>query len=444
MNIGEVVEGRYRIVKLLGQGGMGAVFLAQDEVLDKPVAVKTLLPQALSDARSVEQLKREFSLSQELRHENICASYHFQVSGAEPFIVMEYVEGTTLSNFVFAQPEHHCDEAVFRALADQILAGIEYAHRLGVVHRDLKSGNIMVTPDGAIRIMDFGIAANLKNIYSLTTGAPLSLSVHYASPEQINGDAPNRAMDIYSLGCVFYEMLAGHPPFVQGDVLHQQLTREPAPIAGAPADLNRLILACLQKDVRKRIQSAAEMRAALGGMKTVRLKRVRTPGAARWADSGSRWIVALALTGATLLGGGGVVWWRLSRPQAPGQVQVVTPPAPEPAATEPVTAPPIGSAPIPEETGATDQSERKRLKDAAKHKEEARQKAVQEALDQCDRLRGAGDYERARAVLNNALDRSPDDARLKDALTRVRLAQMAEEHLKAKKSAGSTPAPEKQ
>jgi len=186
------------------------------------------------------------------------------------------------------------------------------------------------------------------------------------------------------------------------------------------------------------------MRAALGGMKTVRLKRVRTPGAARWADSGSRWIVALALTGATLLGGGGVVWWRLSRPQAPGQVQVVTPPSPEPAATEPVTAPPIGSAPIPEETGATDQSERKRLKDAAKHKEEARQKAVQEALDQCDRLRGAGDYERARAVLNNALDRSPDDARLKDALTRVRMAQTAEEHLKAKKSAGSTPAPEKQ
>ena len=85
MNIGEVVEGRYRIVKLLGQGGMGAVFLAQDEVLDKPVAVKTLLPQALSDARSVEQLKKEFRLSQELRHENICASYHFQVSGTEPF-----------------------------------------------------------------------------------------------------------------------------------------------------------------------------------------------------------------------------------------------------------------------------------------------------------------------------------------------------------------------
>lgn len=441
MNIGEVVEARYRIVKLLGQGGMGAVFLAQDEVLDKPVAVKTLLPQALSDARSVEQLKREFSLSQELRHENICASYHFQVSGAEPFIVMEYVEGTTLSNFVFAQPDHHCDETVFRALADQILAGIEYAHRLGVVHRDLKSGNIMVTTDGAIRIMDFGIAANLKNIYSLTTGAPLSLSVHYASPEQINGEAPNRAMDIYSLGCVFYEMLAGHPPFVQGDVLHQQLTREPAPIPGAPADLNRLILACLQKDVRKRIQSAAEIRAALGGMKTVRLKGVRTPGAARWADRGSRWIAVLALAGAILLAGGGVVWWRMARPQAPPQVQVV---APAPAAAEPVTAPPIESAPLPEGTGAPAQSERKRLKEAAARKEEARQKAVQDALDQCERLSAAGDYPRARAVLNNALDRNPGDARLQDALTRVTMRETVEERLKAKKSAGGASAPEKQ
>ena len=308
----------------------------------------------------------------------------------------------------------------------------------------------MVTPDGAIRIMDFGIAANLKNVYSRTTGSPLSLSVHYASPEQINGAIPDPAMDIYSIGCVFYEMLAGHPPFVQGDVLHQQLTREPSPIPGAPADLNRLILACLQKDVRKRTQSATDIRAALSGLKTVRMKGVRTPGAAphRAAGSGSKWIAGIALAGAILLAGGGVVWWQMSHRLGRVPLPPITQPLPAPVTMAPVIAPLNEPPPPPAGTPAkprrSEGSVQKELKDAATRAEEARLKAVQDALDQCERLRNAGDYPRAIAILNNALDRSPGDARLQDALTGVRMAETAEERLKFRKNSEGSSAPAKQ
>jgi len=263
MRVGELIEARYRIERLLGEGGMGSVYLAIDTALDKQVALKTLLPKMLSDLRAVEQLKREVRISQQLRHENICATYDFRMSSEYPFLVMEYVDGEALTNFIFRQPGHKCDEPGFQHLAAQILAAVGAAHRNGVIHRDLKSGNIMVKPDGSVRVMDFGIAANLKETFSRTTGTPVSLSIHYASPEQINGEDPCVSMDIYSLGCVFYEMLSGHPPFRQGDILHQQLTRQAQPIPEVEARLNDVVLACLLKDPAKRPQSTRDIETAL-------------------------------------------------------------------------------------------------------------------------------------------------------------------------------------
>jgi serine/threonine protein kinase len=279
MNIGDVIEGRYRIEQLLGEGGMGSVFLAHDLTLNKKVAIKTLLPRMLSDLKSIEQLRKEVRISQELRHENICATYDLHESKSQPFMVMEYVEGETLVNYLFRLPGHRCDEKTFHKLADQILEAMDYAHRRGVIHRDLKSANIMVTAAGEIRIMDFGIAASLKEASSRTTGTPISLSIHYASPEQINGEPPSISMDIYSLGCVFYEMLSGDPPFHQGDILHQHLTKEPLDIAGISPTLNEAILACLIKDRRKRLQSAFEIGVALDGNKTIQISKGYTASA---------------------------------------------------------------------------------------------------------------------------------------------------------------------
>ena len=263
MQPGDIIEGRYEIQRQLGEGGMGMVFLALDRTLDRPVAIKTLLPQLMTDLRASQQLKKEVRLSQDLRHDGICATLGFHENGREPFVVMEYVDGTTLSNFIFAQPGNHCDESVFRSLAGHILSAVGYAHSKGIVHRDLKSANIMVTKTGEIRVTDFGIAASMKETHSRTTGSSVSLSIHYASPEQINGARPSLSMDIYSLGCVFYEMLSGEPPFTQGDILHQQLTRRPEPIAGVSFSLNDLLQRSLEKDPQRRAVTVEELKKLL-------------------------------------------------------------------------------------------------------------------------------------------------------------------------------------
>src|SRR5437870_4969107 len=119
---------------------MGSVYLAQDLTLDKPVAIKTLLHRLAHDRRLVQLLKKQVRIAQKLRHENICATYDFH-EGSHPSLVMEFVDGNTLSNFTFKQPDHRCSEDTVRRLADQMLAGLEYAHRQGVIHRDLKSDN---------------------------------------------------------------------------------------------------------------------------------------------------------------------------------------------------------------------------------------------------------------------------------------------------------------
>ena len=268
MKIGDVVDDRYRIEQLLGEGGMGVVYRAHDTMLDKPVAIKTLPPACFGDLKAAADLKHEVATSQELRHRNICATYNLCISEDEPFILMEYVDGDTLGDHIFSQPEHRCSEPAFHRLATQILDAVQYAHECGVIHRDLSSGNIMVLPNDEIRVMDFGITAKSKETYSRTTGHPVALSVHYASPELINGEQPAPTMDVYSLGCVFYEMLSGNPPFVSGDVIHQQLTRDPAIIRSASATASDAVLACLEKDPRNRPQSAAEIRAAFAGAGT--------------------------------------------------------------------------------------------------------------------------------------------------------------------------------
>jgi len=278
MNTGDTVEGRYQIERLLGQGGDGKVFQAHDLELDKRVAIKTLLPQSLADRRSIAQLKSEVRLAQDLRDENICGVYHFHISDSEPFIVMEFIDGEKLSDFIFRQPGHSCGEVTFRRVAAQILKAVEYAHGAGVIHRGLKTSNIMIRRDESVRVLDFGIAASLKDAHSRATGGEVALSIHYASPEQIRGERPSVAMDIYSLGCVFHEMLTGRPPFRQGDVLQRHLTEQPAPMPGVSRMLNRAVLACLAKDAKAQPQSAEDLAAWILEPEDLTVKTVRRGG----------------------------------------------------------------------------------------------------------------------------------------------------------------------
>ncbi len=283
MRAGETIGGRFELREVLGEGGMGQVFRAWDTELERYVAIKAMLPQFMSDPAALDEMKQEVRLSQRLSHPAIVSVYDYRVHERTPYIIMEFIDGLPLHHFIFRQPTHRLDERTFLAFADQILVGVAYAHERGVVHRDLKPANIMVLVSGQLKLMDFGIAAAIKATYTRVTGRSSGLTIQYSSPEQINGENPSPSMDIYSLGCVFYEMLCGHPPFYQGEVLHQQLTRQPAPLAGVSPAINAAVLGCLVKDPSKRFRSAAEVRLSLAGDRTIRLPRSRSP-ASPWLD----------------------------------------------------------------------------------------------------------------------------------------------------------------
>jgi serine/threonine-protein kinase len=339
--LGEVLDGRFELLEVLGEGGMGQVFKARDRELDRAVALKVLLPQMAADPVATSDMKREVRLAQRLSHPCIVAVYDYRLHERTPFIVMEFVEGELLLHHIYAQPGHRLGEPVFRRLAEPIMTAVEYAHQQGVIHRDLKPENIMVTPAGSVKLMDFGIAAAAQVNYTRVTGRTSSLSVAYASPEQINGAPPAPSMDIYSLGCVFYTMLAGHPPFYQGEILHQQLTREPPPLSEVASRLNVAVLACLVKDPMRRLGSVAQVRAALCGDRTIRLNRpspetshpvasaCRTPAPQSTDDTTrrprlglARWLVG---TGLVLLVTG-LTWWLMApRGSTPGNAKARTP-----------------------------------------------------------------------------------------------------------------------
>jgi len=273
MNIGEILEHRFELKAILGEGGMGQVFQAWDRELERFVAIKTLLSQFLSDPAAVDDMKREVRTSQQLAHPRIVTVFDYRVHERTPYIVMEYVEGETLNYFVYRQPGHRLGEAGFRPMALAILDAAGYAHSKRVIHRDLKPANIMVRPDGELKLMDFGIAATIKATYTRLTGNSSGLTIQYSSPEQIRGENPAPAMDIYSLGCIFYEMLSGEPPFTRGDVLHQQLTKPAAPIAGVTGRLNEAVLMRLKKGPGQRAAPVGRIRQLLVDGQTVKIAR---------------------------------------------------------------------------------------------------------------------------------------------------------------------------
>src|SRR5438094_182382 len=210
----------YRIIKKLGAGGMGEVYLALDTKLDRKVAIKVLRPESLADESLKRRLLREAQATAKLDHPNICAVYDVNEADSLTFIVMQYIEGETLAEKMLRQP---LELSTALVVAEQAAEALAEAHTRGIVHRDLKPQNMMITPRGQVKILDFGLAKQMRSIDSVDFEAPtdtlLSTPGHvvgtmpYMSPEQLQGEPLDARSDIFSLGVTFYEMLAGKHPF---------------------------------------------------------------------------------------------------------------------------------------------------------------------------------------------------------------------------------------
>jgi len=259
--IGEVIS-HYLIKEKIGEGGMGVVFKAEDIKLKRTVALKFISPNRFEDHESQARFINEAQAVASLNHPNIGTIYEIEDAGDKTFIAMEYVEGSNLRDLLREGP-FEMEKSLF--ITRQILRGLQEAHDKGIVHRDIKSSNILVTPKNQAKIMDFGIAKTLGGT-QITRKPTILGTVDYMSPEQASGDLVDNRSDLWSLGVLFYEMLTGQLPF-RGDndqtVLYSILNKEPKTMnladAGIPVELEKIIGKCLQKNPDKRYSSAMDI-----------------------------------------------------------------------------------------------------------------------------------------------------------------------------------------
>jgi TolB-like protein/predicted Ser/Thr protein kinase len=258
---------RYQIVEEIGRGGMGVVYKAIDRELNRVVALKMIRPELSSDPEMVDQFKRELILAREISHENVIRIHDLGEARGIKYISMKYIEGTSLRDLIQATGRLTVEKAI--GIAGQVCAALTAAHKKGVVHRDLKPQNIMIDRSGDAHVMDFGIARSLGAKETLTDGKIIG-TPDYISPEQAQGKAADVRSDIYSLGCIIYEMTTGSKPFksetLEG-IFQQHISRAPsAPSAvnsRLPRSLDAVVLKSMEKDPDRRFQSARELCAAL-------------------------------------------------------------------------------------------------------------------------------------------------------------------------------------
>ncbi|HEX8076442.1 MAG TPA: serine/threonine-protein kinase, partial [Chthoniobacterales bacterium] len=274
---GQKILNRYTFVRILGRGGMGVVWLARDDELEREVALKFLPELVVHDRGVLDELKRETRRSLALTHHNIVRIYDFAQDGECACISMEYVDGTTLSSLRVDQPDKVFEVESLAPLVGQVCDALQYAHvQARIVHRDLKPSNLMVNAKGDVKVADFGIARSLTDSVSMLTMARgTSGTLAYMSPQQLDGERVSELDDIYALGATLYELLTGKPPFYSGQI--DRLVREklPPPIAVRREDLavtsktpvpqhwEDAVMACLAKDPAFRPQSALELKERL-------------------------------------------------------------------------------------------------------------------------------------------------------------------------------------
>jgi serine/threonine-protein kinase len=264
---GRVLAARYAVGELLGRGGMAEVYRATDRVLDRSVAVKVLGSWLADDATFVERFRREALAAARISHPNLVAVYDAGSEDGIQYIVMELVPGETLAGVLASRGRLDPDRAA--QVATSAADALEVAHASGLVHRDVKPANVMVMPDGRTKLMDLGIARSLDG-ETITRASSVLGTAGYLSPEQARGDRVDHRSDIYSLGCVLFEMLAGRQPFEADSpvaVAYKHVNETPAFPASlqppVPPALEAVTLRAMEKDPAARFQSAADMKAAL-------------------------------------------------------------------------------------------------------------------------------------------------------------------------------------
>ena len=260
---GRLIGNRYEIVEEIGKGGMAIVYKAKCLVLNRYVALKVLRPEFREDKDFINRFKVEAQSAGSLSHPNIVSIYDVGQDGDLDYIVMEYVEGVTLKQYLDAKGVIPWKEAV--DYAAQICAGLEHAHKKGIVHKDIKPHNIIITREGTLKITDFGIA-KVMSTSTIATGGGAMGSVHYFSPEQARGGYTDAKTDLYSLGVVLYEMVTGKLPF-EGDtavsIAMQHIEKEPVPPKqlnpSIPQSLENVILKAMCKEQAGRYNTATQM-----------------------------------------------------------------------------------------------------------------------------------------------------------------------------------------
>jgi eukaryotic-like serine/threonine-protein kinase len=308
--IDTLFDGRYLIVRKLGAGGMADVYLAEDQELGRRIAIKILNERHANDAQFIERFRREAKNAAALNHPNIVSIYDRGEAADTYYIAMEYLDGRTLKELVVGRGPAPVNVAV--EYARQILSALRFAHRHGIVHRDIKPHNVLVDREGRVKVTDFGIAR--AGTSQMTEAGSIVGTAQYLSPEQARGTEVDQRSDLYSLGVVLYELLTGQTPF-DGDtpveIAMKHLSATPRPPSqlrhDVPRDLDMVVMRALAKDPAARYQSAEEMEADLervlrgaavaAATTDSATMLMRAPAAAMVADTGATMIVPRGATG---------------------------------------------------------------------------------------------------------------------------------------------------
>ncbi|MCP3869969.1 MAG: protein kinase, partial [Gammaproteobacteria bacterium] len=320
--VGVVINSRYEIVREIGRGGMGIVYLARDRMMEKDVALKVIPQELCLDPRAVADLKRETSIAIELTHQNIVRLYNLDTWQGQAFVVMEYVNGGTLAHLM-ANGTISLDQAL--PYLQQIGAALDYSHSSSpaVIHRDLKPLNILLTEDGSAKVADFGLARVMRDSATRVSGHDSAGTLAYMAPEQIRGKGVGKGTDTYAFSAITYEFLSGNPPFYTSELRCQILHEEVEPIENQPAHVNEALMCGLARDREDRPSTASELMALLTGEKRIvaqkkkkRSKKQQSGQRKKQAGAGAGIGKILAAVALLLgLAGGGFAGWKFFKPE---------------------------------------------------------------------------------------------------------------------------------